>query len=64
MKLIKRSFANPISTMNIWIIPTLTYALQRSLGMIQADREWNWWFCISLAFLGWMTFNFKVVKIK
>jgi len=64
MKLVKRSFAHPLTTINIWIIPTFTYVLQKALGMIQADREWYWWLCISLALLGWLTFNFKIVKTK
>jgi hypothetical protein len=64
MKLIKRDFANPIPTMNIWIIPTFTYMLQKSLGIIASDKEWYWWLAISLALLGWLTFNFKIVKTK
>jgi hypothetical protein len=38
--------------------------LQKSLGTIIADREWYWWLAISLALLGWLTFNFKIVKTK
>ena len=64
MKLIKRQFGSPIITMNIWLIPTLSYVLQKSLGVIISDKEWYWWLCISLALLGWMTFNFKLVKNK
>ena len=64
MKLIKRDFANPIITSNIWVIPTFAYMLQKSLGTIIADREWYWWLAISLALLGWLTFNFKIVKTK
>ncbi len=64
MKLIKRSFAQPLTTINIWIIPTFTYVLQKALGMIMEDREWYWWLAISLALLGWLTFNFKIVKTK
>jgi len=64
MKITKRSFAQPLPTMNIWIIPTFTYMLQKSLGIIMADREWYWWLCISLALVAWLTFNFKIVKTK
>ncbi len=64
MKLVKRSFANPVITTNIWVIPTFAYVLQKVLGVIRPDREWYWWLCISLALLGWLTFNFKIVKNK
>jgi hypothetical protein len=64
MRITKRSFANPITTINIWIIPTFTYVLQKSLDIIKADKEWYWWLAISLALLGWLTFNFKIVKNK
>ena len=53
MRITKRSFANPITTINIWIIPTFTYVLQKSLDIIKADKEWYWWLAISLALLGW-----------
>ena len=62
MRIKKRDFANPITTINIWIIPTFAYVLQKLLGVIMPDREWYWWFAISLALLGWLTFNFKIIK--
>jgi hypothetical protein len=64
MKITKRIFANPLLTMNVWIIPTFTYMLQKSLGVIRPDKEWYWYVGISFAVLLWLAVNFKIVKNK
>jgi hypothetical protein len=48
--------------MNVWIIPTFTYMLQKSLGVIKPDKEWYWYVGISFAVLLWLVVNFKIVK--
>ncbi len=62
MKIKKRGFLNPWRTIAIWYIPMCTYIIHKLMGTIVPDKEWYWWFCISLALLGWLTFNFKIVK--
>jgi len=62
IKIIKRSFASPILSMNIWLIPTLAYLLQKSLGVINEHKEWIWLIALPLTFLLWLFINFKIDK--
>jgi hypothetical protein len=64
MKLQKRKFATPTTSMLIWAIPLCSYLIQKSIGIISQGRDWYWFFCISLAFLAWLTLNFKLTKNK
>ena len=62
MKIIKREFAWPVATINIWFIPTLTYTMQK-VGNTQFNEfEWLWWVAIPSMFVLWFVINFKIKK--
>jgi hypothetical protein len=63
MKIVKRSiFSNPIGSMTIWLIPTMSYFFGK-VGGIEYNREWIWWVGIPTLILGWLVLNFKIKKI-
>ena len=65
MKIVKRSWmSSPLTTTNLWAIPTMFYGIQKSVGVVRSDREWMWWGLISTMFLIWFLFNFKIIKNK
>ena len=64
MKIVKREFINLGGTMNIWLIPTTCYLLQKMVGIVIPSREWIWWVGILLTVLIWLGINFKIVKNK
>jgi hypothetical protein len=64
MKLVKRKYSNPASSMPVFGIPVISYIIQKSIGMISNGRDWYWFICISLTFLGWLIINFKLTKNK
>lgn len=64
MKIVKREFISLGGTMNIWLIPTMCYLLQKMLGIVIPSREWIWWVGILLTVLIWLGINFKIVKNK
>lgn len=62
MKIIKRKYATPKSSIPIWGIPLCSYIIQKSIDMVSEGRDVYWFFSILLAFLGWATINFKLTK--
>jgi hypothetical protein len=64
IKVIKRKHVSPTKTMNIWLIPTMCYLLQKMLGIIIPSKEWYWWVGILIAVSIWLGINFKIVKNK
>jgi hypothetical protein len=64
MKIIKRKYANPLSTISIWLIPTLTYLVEKSAGIKMNKLEWLWWVTITLTTTAWLLVNFKLDKNK
>jgi hypothetical protein len=64
MRIIKRNLFSPVTTLNIWFIPTMTYVLQKSLGVINAEKEWYWWVALPLVFSFWLVLNFKITLNK
>jgi hypothetical protein len=64
IKVIKRKHVSPTKTMNIWLIPTMCYLLQKMLGIVIPSREWIWWVGILIAVSVWLVVNFKIVKNK
>ncbi len=64
MKLQKRKFATPITSIPIWVIPLFSYLIQKSIGMVSEGKDWYWLLSISVAFLGWLTINFKLTNTK
>ena len=64
IKVIKRKHVSPTKTMNIWLIPTMCYLLQKIMGIVIPSREWIWWVGILFAVFVWLGINFKIVKNK
>jgi hypothetical protein len=64
MKIVKRRFVNLTTTMNIWLIPTTCYLLQKMVGIVIPSREWIWWVGIFIVVSIWLGINFKIVKNK
>ena len=64
MKLIKRGFdSQPLATITLWLIPTMTYIFQKFNGLIY-HREWVWWVGIPTMFLIWLLINWKIENGK
>ena len=62
MKITKRDFANPILSINIWMIPALSYLIQKVGGVEFNEYEWAWWVGIPTLILIWLAINFKIKK--
>ena len=62
MKIIKKDFADLTGTMALFIIPLLSYILQKVAGVIIPSKEWYWWVVILFAFILYILVNFKIVK--
>ena len=64
MKIEKRFLASPMTTINLWLIPTLMYGVGKLAGTEYNEYEYVWWIGIPTLFLVWGILNFKVVKNK
>ena len=62
MKIEKRFFASPETTVTLWMIPTLFYGFGKLFGTKYNEYEYVWWIGIPTLFLAWFILNFKVVK--
>jgi len=62
MKIKKRILANPMATISLWLIPTLTYVMGKLGGMEYNQYEWVWWVGTPILFSAWFILNYKVVK--
>jgi hypothetical protein len=62
MKIIKKDFASPILSLNIWMIPVLSYLIQKVGGVEFNEYEWVWWVGIPTLVLIWLVINFKIKK--
>ena len=62
MKIIKKDFASPILSLNIWMIPALSYLIQKVGGVGFNEYEWVWWAGIPTLVLIWLVINFKIKK--
>jgi hypothetical protein len=63
MKISKRAeHQSPTGTMTIWLVPTISYLLQKLWGINFKQYECVWWIVIPILFTVWFTFNFKVTK--
>jgi FtsH-binding integral membrane protein len=58
----KKEWARPVSTAMIWAMPTMTYTLQKTIGVQMNTHEWLWWAVIPGLFVLWFFINFKLVK--
>lgn len=63
MKITKRNLhTSPMSTAPIWIIPTMSYLLQKMGGMQFNEYEYVWWVGVPTMFTIWFMLNFKITK--
>jgi hypothetical protein len=64
MKIEKRFLVSPMTTINLWLIPTLMYGIGKLLGTEYNEYEYVWWIGIPTLFLAWFILNFKIGKDK
>ncbi len=50
---------NPWMSVNIWLIPLMTYLLLKFVAQSTFRHEWVWWIIIPLSFVTWFIMNFK-----
>lgn len=62
MKIIKRKQSNPLGTLPMILIPSLTYALEKAGGLKFNQYEWLWSVGISIVTLLWFLLNYKIIK--
>ena len=63
MKIVRRNNnMSPWSMVTLWVIPTLSYLLQKVIGVEHNKYEYLWWICISATFTFWFVLNFKIKK--
>ena len=63
MKIVKRNkHISPISTIPMWIIPTLSYSIQKGVGVQFNEYEYVWWIVIPSMVVLWGLFNWKIKK--
>ena len=63
MKIIRRdSYIHPASTSPLWVIPSISYLLQKLIGLEFNEREYAWWIGIPTVFIFWFLLNFKIIK--
>lgn len=59
MKIIKRNNSKPIPTIQIWLIPMLTYGISKLIGMQFNNNEYIWWVLIPFMVFIWIIINWK-----
>lgn len=63
MKIVRRdSYIHPASTSPLWVIPSISYLLQKVIGLEFNEREYVWWIAIPAVFTFWFLLNFKITK--
>ena len=59
MKIVRRdSYIHPASTSLLWVIPSVSYLLQKVIGLEFNEREYVWWIAIPAVFTFWFLLNF------
>jgi hypothetical protein len=61
MRLVKKEMYRPLSTITLWLIPTMTYLIGK-IGGLTYHREWIWWVMIPVMILIWVLLNWKIKK--
>ena len=61
MEIVKRENGCPICSSTLWLIPTMSYVVAKSVG-VTYHREWIWWVVIPTMFLIWGLLNWKFKK--
>jgi hypothetical protein len=62
MKIIKRELARPSASLTLWIIPLMSYVIQKVGGVKMNDLEWIWWVGIPSMFTLWFFLNWKLKR--
>lgn len=63
MKIIKRhKYLSPISSIMLWMGPTITYTVAKLAGAHFNQYEYIWGIAIPSLFIVWFTLNFKLSK--
>ena len=62
MKIVRREFTQPSSSFTLWLIPTLSYLIQKVGGVQFNEYEYLWWIAIPSLVLGWGLLNWKIKK--
>ena len=62
MKIVKRDSGRPASTATLWVIPIISYTMQKAAGISINSMEWLWWVTIPAMFVLWLAINYKIVK--
>lgn len=62
MKITKREWARPGTSVTIWAIPLMSYVFQKSVGVKMNHLEWIWWLTIPSAIAIWFFINWKIKK--
>ncbi len=63
MKIVKRNkHISPMSTIPMWLIPTLSYSLQKVAGVKFNEYEYLWGIVIPLMVVLWVLLNWKIKK--
>ena len=58
----KRDFCTPLGSIGVWLIPLMTYIVQKIAGVKHNQYEWVWWVIIPSFLLLWFFINFRVLK--
>jgi hypothetical protein len=62
MKIVKRDLGRPAATATLWVIPIISYTMQKAAGITMTNLEWLWWVTIPTMFVLWLAINYKIVK--
>lgn len=62
MKIVKRDFAQPLGSVTLWLIPTLSYLIQKVGGIQFNEYEYVWWIGIPVMVVLWGLINWKIKK--
>ena len=63
MKINKRKGnITPLSSITLWVIPTLTYLTQKIIGVTFNQYEFVWWILIPSLIVLWFFMNYKVTS--
>jgi hypothetical protein len=61
MEIVKRENGCAIRSSTLWLIPTMSYVVAKSVG-VTYHTEWIWWVVIPTMFLIWGLLNWKIKK--
>jgi hypothetical protein len=63
IKINRKKRINPLVTITLWLIPTITYGIMKYLGHVLPKMDWVWFILITFNFILWFRFNWGI-KIK